>query len=448
MPCDGVVSRVLEVAGLAVHAASGEAIRLPELALGPGECAALFGPSGAGKSTLLAAMFGLVQRPGWSVAGRVLCQGHDVAALAPGARQDLLRGGLALLPQDAQAALDPLAAVGRQLVEATGRSLPDCVAMLERLGVHDAAAVASRRPHAISGGQAQRVWLAIALLRSPPLVVADEPTASLDDASYAQLTSLLRAGLAQGGALLVATHDARVVRDLSAVVYTRVGDAFVRESSPPPPWPRRLRGAVGTETVLAAAGLHHAFGGHRVLAGVDFAVARGEIVAIVGESGAGKTTLVRVLAGHLRPDAGTVVRPRRIQAVQCLCQDAYGSLTPGVPLRRLLAEAHAESFDLAQTAAAVELPVAVLERPREQMSGGERRRAALLRAIAVDPDVLLLDEPTASLDRATAIGVLATLLELQCNRALALLIVTHDREMAAAVADRVLLLQGGRLCPA
>ena len=134
-------------------------------------------------------------------------------------------------------------------------------------------------------------------------------------------------------------------------------------------------------------------------------------------------------------------------AVQLVCQDASLALTPGVPLRRLLAEASAPSFDALSGAASVLLPAGALQQPCERMSGGERRRAALLRALGVVPDELELDEPTASLDRAAANAVLATLIALQRSRALALVIVTHDLEMARAIAHRVLMLQGGRLCP-
>ena len=180
---------------------------------------------------------------------------------------------------------------------------------------------------------------------------------------------------------------------------------------------------------------------------LDLDVGTGRILGVLGPNGSGKTTLLRVLAGRLPAAAGTVARPARAAAVQLVGQDAAASLTPGRPLRRLLAEASAPGFDLAASAAAVGLPLPLLEQPGGRMSGGEQRRAALLRALAVAPEVLLLDEPTASLDGATARGVLATLLALQRDRGLTMVIVTHELAMAEAIAHRVLLLQGGRLCP-
>jgi peptide/nickel transport system ATP-binding protein len=445
------VSPLLEVADLVVAAdgrGAAGAMALPALRLGPGEAAVLFGPSGSGKSTVLAALCGLLRRPGWTVRGRVQMRGEDVLALDDPRRQRLLREHVCHLPQDAHAALDPLAPIGDQLAQATERPLADCIAMLTRLGVADATALCARRPHAISGGQAQRVLLAIAFLRTPALVVVDEPSASLDGGSYNELAANLRALLAAGSAVLTATHDQRLPRDLGAAVYTFRDGAFTRGEPPARPWPARPPDQLGNVPVLAARGVRHAFGARTVLDGVDFSCRRGEIVAIVGESGAGKTTLVRALVGHLRPDGGAIERPPRATALQLVCQDAFASLTPGAPLRRLLAEAHAPYFDAGAGAAAVALPPALLEQPRERMSGGERRRAALLRALAVNPDVLVLDEPTASLDRGTAVAVFETLLVLQRSRALALVIVTHDLEFAHAVAHRVLILQGGTLCPA
>jgi peptide/nickel transport system ATP-binding protein len=436
----------LAVRDFVVQGPEGLRIAVGELQLQPGEVGALHGPSGSGKTTLLQAMFGLMQRPGWCCLGQASCLGVQPARVGPVERRELLRHRVAFLPQDAHAALDPLQPVGDQIAQATGCSRAEAVAMLERLGVAEASTLCIRCPHAISGGQAQRVLLAIAFLRRPALVVADEPSASLDGGSYDELIVHLRALVRAGSAVLLATHDHRLSRDLGAKVWTLVAGEFVPGERPAAPWPRRPQSDIGSVPVLEARGVRHAFGPRTVLDGVDFTLRRGEIVAIVGESGAGKTTLVRVLVGHLQPDQGTVQRPERRSALQLVCQDAFGSLTPRARLGDLLAEANAPFFDPRAGARSVRLSEAMLARPRERMSGGERRRAALLRAMAVHPDVLVLDEPTASLDRETAAAVLETLLELQRSRGLGLVVVTHDLELAHAIGHRVLTLRGGKLC--
>ncbi|MCB9877060.1 MAG: ABC transporter ATP-binding protein [Planctomycetes bacterium] len=437
---------LLQIADYTLRDDAGFAVALPELTLRAGQVAALFGPSGCGKTSMLLALLGLLRRPGWRAAGHAQLFGRALEQLPAAALRELRHHQTAFLVQDAHTALDPLVRVGDQMVAAVGAEPAAVVAMLERLGVADAPALVRRFPHQISGGQAQRVLLAIAFLRRPALVIADEPSASLDGGSYQELIERLQELVAQGSAVLMATHDHRLLRDLGADVYALQGDAFVRAAPEPQPWPERSRAEVGTVPLLHAAGVTVRYGDRAVLDGVDLELRRGEIVALLGESGAGKTTLLRVLAGHRRPDAGRVESPARRTAVQLVCQDAHGSLTPGRRLGALIAEAKAPFFDPAAGASAVHLPAGVLTRTGATMSGGERRRAALLRALAVQPDALLLDEPTASLDRAAAVAVIDNLLTMQRSRALALVVATHDEGLAAAIAHRCLWLRRGELC--
>lgn len=442
------VDPLLEVNRCRVERADGWAVGLPSLELLPGQVVALYGPSGCGKTSVLRGLFGLLPPDATTVTGLVRWMGRDLAIASPAERLHILRHEVSFLAQDAHAALDPLQALGAQIAAATYRSEADAVAMLGNLGVADAAAVGRRLPHQVSGGQAQRALLAIAFLRGSQVLVADEPSASLDGGSYAELLAHLQQLRQRGTALLLATHDLRLLRDLDARVFTARAGSFLPGEPHAAPWPSRGAGhGVGSLPVLAATGLTVAYGPRVVLDGVDFALRRGEVVAITGESGAGKTTLARVLAGHRAPDRGHVERPPRRTAVQLVCQDAHGSLTPGRSVRSLVAEAVAPFFALDRTATTLQLRPSVVERAVATLSGGERRRAALLRALAVHPDVLVLDEPTASLDREAAVAVLEVLLGLQAERGLALVLVTHDLELARAVADRVLVLQGGRLCP-
>ena len=442
-----LVQPLLEVTDFEVRRGAEFGMRLPSLRLLPGEVAALYGPSGCGKTTMLNAMFGLVDRDA-SATGGVRLAGVDVMALDARQRRQTLRHDVVMLAQDAQPALDPLQPVGRQIQQATACDERAMVDALEQLGVAQAEELCGRYPHQISGGQAQRVLLAIALLRRAALVIADEPSASLDGGSYAELVTHLRRLIEQRRGVLMATHDHRLLRDLDATVYAAVDGAFLPRELHDVAWPNHDgESGVGETPVLEARGIEVAFGGRKVLDGVDFSIARGEVVAVVGESGAGKTTLVRVLADHLTPTAGSVRRPSRAGAVQLCCQDALGSMTPGLALQTLLAEAHNPFFDVGATCRELRFDPGLLPRDGLRMSGGERRRAVLMRALAVHPDVLLLDEPTASLDRVAATAVLRSLLALQKSRGLAVVLVTHDMELARAVAHRVVAVEGGSLCP-
>ncbi len=428
-----------------VRGPGGLSLRLPRLALGPGDSAALFGPSGGGKTTLLLAACGLLRRPGWTVAGSVQIAGVDVLTADPAAGRALRSSALTFLPQDAAAALDPLQPVGRWLGQVSGADEPARRAALARLGLDDAALL-RRLPQAISGGEAQRVLLAVALLRSPQLVVADEPTANLDGDSRQRVQRALRELADRGAAVLVATHDSALPVALAARVLAPADDAFLPATLPEFAWPTASRDGATEDVLLALADVHHTFAGRPVLAGIDLELRSGEVVAIVGPSGAGKTTLARLAAGRLSPTAGTIRRPAGV-GVQMVAQDAFASLTPGRRLDDLLAEASAPGFGMLAGVEAVALPEGALARTARRLSVGEQRRAALLRALAVEPRVLVLDEPTASLDSVTAQAVVSTLLALRARTGLAMLLITHDLALARAVGSRIYSLQGGRLCP-
>ncbi len=437
------VLAALEVDGLQVSRRGGPGSCLPRLVLHNGEAAALVGPSGCGKSSLLRAALGQGMGRGDRLAGRVALRGEDLLGAGPARRRQLLRSCVAFVPQDAAQAFDPLRPLGAQLAALGGCDQGAAAAALAELGIADGTGLLRRLPHEVSTGQAQRALVALALLRRPLLLVADEPTASLDDAACGLVCAALARLGANGTAMLLATHDPRLLAGLGCQQLRSDEDGcFAPSVEPKAPWPvPQPRGAASDEPILRARGLGAGFGARRILSGLDFDLLRGEVVAVLGPSGVGKTTLLRILAGRKKPDQGSVAGPNGHGRVQLLAQDAAASLTPRRSLRALVAEAAAPSFRLEPLAAALRLPREVLDRGRESMSLGQARRAALLRAMAVEPAALLLDEPTASLDRRSAAALVASLLELRDERGLAIVLATHDRELASAVADRVVELQ-------
>jgi ABC-type glutathione transport system ATPase component len=429
----------LELDGLRV-ARRGWQLGVDRLQLARGAAAGIVAPSGAGKSTLLLGMLGLLDDV--RIDGFVRVAGADLAASPPAERRKLLRARVACVLQDARAALDPLVRLGDQLALLGGCTPAAGAAAAADLGLD--AALLARPPHRVSGGQAQRVLLAAALVRAPALLIADEPTASLDPRSVGGFLAALALFRARtGAALLVATHDRELIERIGATPYT-ITDGRIAAGLPPPvDWPARERASGVGELLLEAQRLGFAYAGEPILVGLDLTLRRGEILVVTGPSGAGKTTLARLLAGQLAPTTGTLRRPPRRTAVQLLFQEAYASLTPGRSIASLIAETAAPGFELGAAAAALGFPPALLDRTAAQLSGGERRRAALLRAMSVMPDVLVLDEPTASLDPANASAVVATLLRLMRGHAIGVVLITHDRSLAAAVADRQLELGGG-----
>lgn len=435
---------VLEVAEFTVRRAPDWSVTLPSLVLAPGEVAALYGPSGGGKTSLQRALFGLLDR-GAEASGVVRFCGRDWRQLDGAERRRLLREQVAFLVQGARAALDPLATVQQQIALATSASAPQVCEVLGELGIASPGQVAASYPHQLAGGEAQRVLLAMAFLRRPALVVADEPSADLDGKSRIELVRHLGTLIARGSAVLLATHDHALLEELRAQVFALHAGRFVPGEFDAVAWPAAAPTRAGAPVLMGCA-LTARAGSRTLFAGLDVTIGAGESVVLLGDSGAGKTTLARILAGHQRPDAGVVQRPENRTAVQLVCQDAFSSLTPGRGLGGLCAEVRADPALVRSLAARLRLPDDVLLRTREQLSGGECRRAAVLRALVVEPQVLLLDEPTNGLDRRSSAALLLVLLEEQRRRGMALMVVTHDAELASAVAHRVVRLQGGRLC--
>jgi peptide/nickel transport system ATP-binding protein len=432
---------VLEIGDLAV--ARGDLrVGLPALALAPGAAAALLGPSGCGKTTLLTGLLGVPGATPLQRQGDIRVLGLPWPEPGSPAHRQLLRRDIAFLPQDAQASLDPYTRVAELVSTWSGAPAERCREALADLELDR---LGSRYPHELSGGQAQRVLLALGLARRPALLVADEPTASLDRRLARRVAELLRALRESAGtAILVATHDHSLARTLGAAPYTLVSGAFVPGWPREPAWPPGNAAPAASEPVLACADVRVVRRGRAILDRVSLSLGRGELVALLGPSGSGKTTLARVLAGLLRRHGGVVRRPQHRGAVQLLFQSGFQSLTPWRPIEELVAESRTRGFSAAEVADELGLPEGALARPRERLSGGECRRAALLRALSVAPEVLILDEPTASLDAEAAERLVGQIQSLQRGRGLAVLLITHDERLAAGVATRVVRLEEGK----
>jgi len=198
------------------------------------------------------------------------------------------------------------------------------------------------------------------------------------------------------------------------------------------------------EVLLECRNLRVSLGGRQIVRGVDLELHAGQIVAIVGPSGSGKTTFARLLSGHLHADSGWIGGMGH--GVQMLFQEAYASLTPHRSILDLVQETAVPGFSILVEAARLGLSPEQLACTAGELSAGQRRRAALLRALSVAPSVLILDEPTASLDHGTASWVMKAVLDVLYRHRLACLLITHDRSLARAVAHEVLEMADGVLC--
>ncbi|WP_426959764.1 ABC transporter ATP-binding protein [Muricoccus radiodurans] len=491
---------LLSVKRLRVQAGEFRAVDDVSFGVARGEILALVGESGSGKTATGRAILGLLP-PGLArSAGAIRLDGEDLTRVPESRLRDLRGGTMGMVFQEPMASLNPSMTIGEQLGEALAlhsrlsrAALRDrCLAMLRRVQIRDPEHTMRAYPHEFSGGMRQRIMLAAVMLPRPRLLIADEPTTALDNLVQAEILDLM-VGLVrdEGTAMILITHNLGLVaryadhalvmrrgqvveeggaRDLLRDPlhdYTRALVAAMPRRAPRPP-----RAAVAGPAVLEARNLVVEFPGRRRLFrrmppvravdGVDLAVAPGETVALVGGSGSGKTTLGRAMLRLVGRSSGDLLfrgqpveaTPRDFRlACQIVFQDPYSSLNPRMRIGAIVAEplnhepgltAAARAERVRETFEAVGLPGLDARYPH-QLSGGQRQRVAIARAIVRRPALVVADEPVSALDMTVQKGILELIRRLQAERGFACLFISHDLGAVAEVADRVVVMQNGRI---
>jgi peptide/nickel transport system ATP-binding protein len=488
---------LLEIRNLSVRfpGQAEPAVRRISLTVRPGETLALVGESGSGKSVSLLAATGLVPR-GAVIGGEVLFGGRDLLTLSPGEMRALRGARIGYVFQDPQSNLHPYKTVCTQIAEAILAHAPRprpsraalrarVTALLAEVGIRNAEERLDDLPWQFSGGMRQRVMIAMALALEPALLIADEPTTALDVTVQAQILALLKEQQARRGlAVIFVSHDLAVVSDIADRIAVMQQGEVVEEGDtaeilrrPRHPYARRLLAAAGlahgTHSTPAGAqapegvpllslhGVSRSFGANEVLRDVTLDIARAEIYGLVGESGSGKTTLGRIVAGLDRPDRGRMAldgaplaRPfHKAQrfAVQVVFQDPYASLNPHRRIGAILAEVlrragHSDPWgEVAGLLRSVRLDPSLAARLPGQLSGGQRQRVAIARALAMQPQLIVADEPVSALDITTQAEILQLLARLRDERGLSILLITHDLGVVARYCNRLGVLQRGVL---
>lgn len=417
-------------------------------------------------------------------------------------------GSVGFVFQDPSTSLNPYLTVGRQIEESLethrGLSRRDArrraIELLESVGLPEPAERVDNYAHQFSGGQRQRVMIAIALACDPELLIADEPTTALDVTTQAQIIELVQElQRARGTSVVWISHDLGVIgqvaddvlvlRDGAAVEHAPLDEIY---RAPRHPYTKELLAARprivvggGPEPVpdapaqLTVDALDVRFSvsspsGRRTVHAVDdvsFTVRRGTTLALVGESGSGKSTIANALTGLVRPKAGSatltdasgrasdVLRPRRRdrRRIAMVFQDPFASIDP----RRSVGDAISEPLRVhggrsrTERAARVEellelvdLDPAFARRFPHELSGGQRQRVSIARALALDPEIVILDEATASLDVSVQARVLRLLRQLQDEQGLTYLFIAHDLAIVQQMSHDVVVLRGGRVVEA
>ncbi|MCW8084020.1 ABC transporter ATP-binding protein [Sabulicella glaciei] len=444
----------------------------------PGVPLTVLGETGSGKSLVLLAVLGALP-PGLQAQGRVALAGTEMLVAPPQARRRLWGRTVSVLPQEPFLALDPTMRALSQVAETyrlvrgfpRPRAQAEAEARLRELGLEG---TGTRFPFQLSGGMAQRLALAILRAADTPVLLADEPTKGLDAPRRDEAARRLRDEAERGRAVVTVTHDVAVARALggdvlilregavvehgpAAQVLASPSHAYSRAllAAEPSRWTRPARPpSPSGPPVMEAVALRKSLGGRPLLREVSLTLRPGELVAVLGSSGSGKTTLGDLLLGLMRTDGGEV---RRLPGVAPwrftkLWQDPPAAFVPHQRLRQgldVLSRRHGIPF--ARFGSGMErlgLAPALLDRLPAEISGGELQRFALLRALSLDPVFLFADEPTSRLDPLTQATVAPMLREAARSKGAAVLLVTHDPDLADALADRVLRLHEGRLASA
>jgi peptide/nickel transport system ATP-binding protein len=491
--------------------------------LGRGEVLAIVGESGSGKSVCAMTLMGLTRGPNTTIAGSVLFEGRELIGASEAQLRRTRGAQLAMVFQDPQSSLNPVYRVGDQIAEqirahepfvSRAQALERAGELMERARIPRARERVRAYPHELSGGMRQRVMIAMGLSLGAKVLLADEPTTALDVTVQAQILAQLKELRDEESlSIVLITHDFGVVADIAdriavmqagQIVEQGTAAAILEEPKHPytrgllealRPFPRpsarsstssagpstlsagssanarptRARGAALLEVehlrvAYAVRGRHSA--GVDALDDVSLTVGAGETLAIVGESGCGKTTLLRSVARLVEPADGAIrfggrdlarASRRELASVRrdlgVVFQDPQASLNPRRRVGRTL-ERSLCARGLRATEARIgaeRLLERVGLRPEysgrfpHELSGGERQRVGIARALAGGPRLVLLDEPVSSLDASIRRGVIDLLIDLQAELGCSYVLVSHDFTTVEAVADRIAVMHEGKI---
>ena len=477
------------------------------LAVRHGRTLGLVGESGSGKTSLAWAILRYLAGTAREAAGQLLISGEDLRTKTPAQIRDIRGRRIGMVFQDPSTSLNPTLTLGQQLAEVLVRhrglsekeARDQGEALLARTGISRPADMMGRYPHQASGGEKQRVVIATAFACNPECIIFDEPTTALDVITARQIQDLfVKLQDETGVAALYISHDlalvSRIAHDLAVIhrgTIVEQGPAQQVFSAPRDDYSRRLIAAVPRPThrlvhnVPAATGepllrldkatirygestLVERLLGRRqseVVGARDVTLTarKGEILGIVGESGSGKSTIARAIAG-LNAFDGTVKLGDRSfgsrealdrayrRRVQIIFQNPDGSLNPRQRIRTILSRplklyglVPEGGLDarVAELLEQVLLPKDFALRYPHQLSGGEKQRVAIARAFASEPDVVLCDEVTSSLDVSVQAAIARLLVDLQARTGSTCLFITHDINLVRQLAHRILVMYRG-----
>ena len=468
-----------------------------------GETVCIVGESGSGKSMTARAVMRLLP-PGAASSdeARIAFSDQNLLASSEAEMRQIRGARIGMIFQEPMTALNPLRRIGWQISEVfslhtqLSRSVirQKVLDLISSVGITEPERIYRSYPHELSGGQRQRAMIAMALALEPHLLIADEPTTALDVTTQARILRLIKDVQERTGtAVLFITHDFGVVSEIAdRVVVMRTGRVIeegktdVILNRPVDLYTQQLIAAVPKLTpkassppvspaALTVSGLSKIYRKRSFLGGgattyalrpTDLILPARSTLGVVGESGSGKSTLARCIVGLVRPDTGSVdvngtdfakltprARRKRSREIQMVFQDPQSSLNPRRRAGDLVSQGlivHGETTARAKAKARelfelVGLDPSTMDRYPHEFSGGQRQRIGLARALALEPSILIADEPVSALDVSVQAQVLELLASLQQKLGLSVIFITHDLRVAAQICDRVAVMRHGEI---
>ncbi|MDX8443679.1 ABC transporter ATP-binding protein [Mesorhizobium australafricanum] len=470
----------------------------------PGEVHALIGESGSGKTTIALSAMGYV-RPGLTrAAGQVFLKGTDLFTLSPHALRDIRGNRVTYVAQSAAASFNPSLRIGHQVTETPREHALMSVAeaqakasmLYQELRIPTPDKIAHRFPHEVSGGQLQRLMAAMAMISRPDLIIFDEPTTALDVTTQLSVLMAFRDLIKKHNtAAIYVSHDLALVAQIADRVTVLLNGEVKEEAemsaliaAPKHEYSRVLM-AAGTpssdcpqagqtetcgeipllrlESIYAGYGPVDANGqpAYPVIRDVNLSIEKGAVAGIIGESGSGKSTMAKVIAGLL-PAArgemlikGTPLNPRvedrnneMVRRIQLVSQSADTALNPSHTIEKILGrpveyftglKGSARRSRVRELLELVSLPPSVMDRRPSELSGGQKQRINLARALAAEPELILCDEVTSALDSIVRNSIVDLISQLREKLGLAILFISHDVSTVSRIADTVAVMHRG-----
>ncbi|MBQ77539.1 MAG: ABC transporter ATP-binding protein [Cellvibrionales bacterium] len=467
-----------------------------------GETLGIVGESGSGKSVSCHALMGLINTPpGQIEQGTALFNNIDLLSANEKTMRSIRGKRISMIFQDPMTALNPYLSIGAQIIEplllhediSPSLAKQKALTLLEEVGINDAASRYHQYPHEFSGGMRQRVVIAMALITEPELLIADEPTTALDVTIQAQILELIKDLQRQRNiAVIFISHDLDVIRYIADRTLVMEQGHIVEQgqsqkvfNSPSHPYTKKLLASIPQQakpakfqykpkknsTLLAVnnvsisyADRHSRF---QAVNNVSLKLAKGEVLGLVGESGCGKTTLSQSIVKLINIDHGDIQLGEQSlhqlntselklarKKVQMIFQDPYASLNPRMTVFNTLAE----PLKVHRLAATKEIRKKVLSLMTDvgldpswankyphEFSGGQRQRIAIARALAVEPQLIIADEPVSALDVTIQAQILELLLILCQQRQLTMIFISHDLAVVRYIADRTAVMSQGKI---